>query len=755
LVAVISAAACGSSPSGSADARTDAGAARDARGDAPAPTDVGMEASPDGLGDAGHDAVFDTPLADASPDVALDAPVDGNGDAVADVAAEVGDASGTSDVPTDGNADRGDAAPDPLSPYHWVVLPAPLGIGITAIAVDGDGVLYAGGGSVSGAPGAGIFTSTDEGGSWHPANRGIYDFHVAGLAAAGTTIYAGTAGLLRSVDRGATWQQVTPPAGQGQVSVIGAQGDLVMVASNYGGNMFYSSIDGGKTFAPGQFASLGISSIEVLSAGSVILRAGDSGVVRSIDKGVTFNAVQGIDDGFGLSAQLRCDGVNTCYANAHTTTNNLDQPVLVKSTDAGATWTALGRAGATILAVSDTGLLYIASGAMIARSDDGGATFMLIQRPPTLGASEPSCGGPYTARGDKLFAACSDGVYKSYDRGQHWQAASGSPATGAITGFVYGMFVDTTSTALGASGDIYLMSYEAVSGSALQRSIDGGWTWQTLAAPFNASSCIVTAAGALECAGISGAPGTLPLGRSDDHGVTWHGVALPAVTPPQSAFVATALATVGATVYAVGNAAVGNGVARSDDGGLTFQLLPGSLSVEYLQTLGNGHLLAQAQVQGLNTTFRSTDRGATWQTLPRSLPLPLIEEPDGRLLFLDPFAGIDITSDEGDTVQLLPAHGVLPSRPDWIAQDGAGRLFVVGPGYAPGVNYGAPLETYASVDDSATWGPMPNPLPNPNVRASATDKQGRLLVATTGGVFRLASDADPGPPMPDAGAASP
>src|SRR5207342_3379888 len=47
--------------------------------------------------------------------------------------------------------------------------------------------------------------------------------------------------------------------------------------------------------------------------------------------------------------------------------------------------------------------------------------------------------------------------------------------------------------------------------------------------------------------------------------------------------------------------------------------------------------------------------------------------------------------------------------------------------------------------------PMPDQIPNPNTRAFAIDKQGRLLVATTGGVFRLESAANPGPPMPDGG----
>jgi len=46
---------------------------------------------------------------------------------------------------------------------------------------------------------------------------------------------------------------------------------------------------------------------------------------------------------------------------------------------------------------------------------------------------------------------------------------------------------------------------------------------------------------------------------------------------------------------------------------------------------------------------------------------------------------------------------------------------------------------------------MPAQIPSPDPTSFATDKQGRLLVATLGGVFRLESDADPGPPRPDGG----
>src|SRR6185503_14217963 len=121
---------------------------------------------------------------------------------------------------------------------------------------------------------------------------------------------------------------------------------------------------------------------------------------------------QGVRNGTQSGAQLACDGVSVCYARAVDSGTATGQ--LFKSTDAGATWSSLNRV-ASVLAVSNTSIVYVTSGQMIARSDDGGATFTLINRPTTTGSTQPDCSGPYAARGDKIFAACPDGVYRSDD----------------------------------------------------------------------------------------------------------------------------------------------------------------------------------------------------------------------------------------------------------------------------------------------------------------------------------------------------
>jgi len=711
------------------------------------------------------DAPTDTPLGDAPADVRMDAPADVPMDTPADVPFDAPPNDAPLDLGFDAPLDApsidapSDAAPDPFVSYRWVALPAPLGAPISAVTVDSEGTLYAGTNAASYSPGAGIFKSTDEGVSWKPVNRGIYDFHVASLAAVGTTVYAGTSGLLRSTDRGVTWRQVTPPASVGIVRYIGAQGDLVVAGSDYGGEPLYTSTNGGGIFTAGQFAALSVTSLEVLAGGTVILKASDSGVVRSTDKGVTFNNVQGIYNGLGFDAQLGCDGATTCYANAHNTATWTDPAVLMKSTDAGATWTPISptRFQAGIVAVSDTGILYVETGTtQIARSDDGGASFSLIFKPTTTGSYQPSCGGPFRARGDKLFAACPDGVYRSADRGQHWQPASGSPGTGPITGYVYRMLVDTSPTSLGPTGDIYVVGAEGGVGTTkLKRSIDGGWTWQALASPFVSSGpCIVTPSGALECLDVTlSYPGSVPVVRSEDHGVTWRSITPPPGPAAGTSLPISALVTGASVIYA---AAGNNGVWRSTDDGLTFQAIPNSPAVTILQVLRNGHLLAAPDTR-TSGGFRSTDQGTTWQPIDGLYGLPGVEDANGRLIRNIGSVWLEVSTDEGVTWTIPSSSGVPWTGGDRlpVAIDGAGHLFVIGPGPAPGgplsPAYGSPLQISASVDGGLRFTPMPDQIPNPNTVAFATDKQGRLIAATTGGVFRLLSDTDPGPPMPDGG----
>ena len=445
-------------------------------------------------------------------------------------AAPDGSADATPDVVSDVMPDSSpDAPPDPLPGYRWVALPAPFGAPMTTIALDGQGTLYAGtrtsipslpsSGFVSPQGGTGIFKSTDAGASWRALDPRVFDSDVVALAAVGTTMYAGTARLLRSTDGGASWQVVAPYDHPDGYTHISGGGNVVAASS---ANHLWISTDGGDTFRMTNPAIFGIDSVDVLENGSVILVAGSAGAVRSTDGGASFSPVRGVVNGQGLYAWLRCDGKRTCYGTGWTTSKQGEPDMLLRSTDAGATWTALGLANSYgVLAISETGAAYFGVGDYkMWRSDDAGVTMTEIVRPTTAGWFEPNCDGPLAARGNQVFAACPDGVYRSDDKGQSWRRASGSPATGPITGAAVAIFVDASPTALGPDGDIYVNGVEGLApdktdNRTLKRSSDGGWTWQTVAPTFFSDPCMVTPGGAIECLAVITSTLRAGLARSD------------------------------------------------------------------------------------------------------------------------------------------------------------------------------------------------------------------------------------------------
>ena len=564
----------------------------------------------------------------------------------------------------------------------------------------------------------GIFRSTDDGASWQPSNGGMYGFTIGALAASGTTIYTAAANLVRSVDDGASWLQLTTFG----VSSISVKDSMVVVGQSTSNGMLGVSADGGNTFTTQSVGNGATADVEIV--GSAILAATASGIYRSVDGGATFAPVPGIMSG-GLSADVRCDGVSTCYASAYNASTLY--PALLKSIDAGATWTPLGMTNTRIVAVTAAGIAYIDDGTAgkLLRSDDGGQTWTPATWPPSS-----SWTLPFATAGDKVFAPCIDGIYRSDDKAATWTPASGSPATGAISGNVANMVVDTSSGALGSDGDIY------VNAPGFQRSSDDGANWQVLvpwAEPYYLPyDCFVTGLGALECFEYRGPE----LVRSTDHGATWTTIEVnPPATPGSMQIEVTVAGNAGSTVYAGGS----QGLARSDDDGLTFQILKGSPETDSLQVLHDGHLL----VESTNGTYRSVDKGVTWQSV-TYFPLPVLEDGIGRLLYNELGGFVSYSTDEGDSWTYYP-NQVLPGAGSRLAIDGTGRLIALVPAALNQfTNLGRPSVTYTSTDGGATWSLLSPQIPNPNVDSFAVDKRGRLLAATAGGLYRL-DTVSPGP----------
>ena len=218
----------------------------------------------------------------------------------------------------------------------------PTGQRILALAIDPTqpATLYAG------TYGAGVFKSTDSGGTWAAVNAGLTNLSVFVLAVnprSSATLYAGThgGGVFKSTDSGGTWAAVN--SGLTDLSVFNFAIDPATPGTLYAGSSslgVFKSTDSGGTWAAVN-TGLGSPYIDALAidpSTPETLYAGTLGpqVYKSTDSGVTWAATGvGPNDYWG-------------YGSAYALALNPETPAtlyagtdygLFKSTDGGESWT--------------------------------------------------------------------------------------------------------------------------------------------------------------------------------------------------------------------------------------------------------------------------------------------------------------------------------------------------------------------------------------------------------------------------------
>ncbi|MET0794511.1 MAG: hypothetical protein ABW061_23525, partial [Polyangiaceae bacterium] len=347
--------------------------------------------------------------------------------AVSQSAGNAPDTVGAAGAPA--TAGAGPGSNGPTLKGDWVALGAPRGVRIGALAWSDDGTLFAGSSDSQLAVGS-LFASSDRGASWRLASKGITTAGTSSIVATGSQLFAAVGyNLYRSADHGLSWQSI---AGISAYAVA-AQASLVAVADPY----YALSTDGGQTFARGSANPQGATSDGVAVLGDVVLRVTSGLLTRSADRGTTFGSVQLPTTVTFSNVSLKCDRTKTCYAAASAALQ------LYRSTDAGASWSALGRDLDKVLAVTDEGSVYIENtSGEVERSDDAGASWEKCPTP-----TDGNCtGGILVARGDQAFIPCDEGVFRSEDRGRHWTLSNGSGAGGALIDAATLLLVDRTST---------------------------------------------------------------------------------------------------------------------------------------------------------------------------------------------------------------------------------------------------------------------------------------------------------------------
>lgn len=186
---------------------------------------------------------------------------------------------------------------------------------------------------------AGVFKSTDGGGSWSASSAGIYNGFIRALAIdphTPSTVYAGTdGGVFKSVDGGTSWALLAGlNRGNIEAVVVDSLSPTTLYAGTWGGGIF-KSIDGGiswsavNTGLPVIDGSIEVETLVIDPNVPTTLYTGIhyGGMFKSVDGGTTWFRIVGPLYPLAVDPQFS----NIVYA-IHGTSG------LVKSIDGGETW---------------------------------------------------------------------------------------------------------------------------------------------------------------------------------------------------------------------------------------------------------------------------------------------------------------------------------------------------------------------------------------------------------------------------------
>ncbi len=321
----------------------------------------------------------------------------------------------------------------------------------------------------------GVYRSTDGGQTFTPSNSGLPAGSVTAsvfLSAAGKLFVGTGSGVYASADQGSSWTAANTglPSGSAHVQALATDGaniyasvDNTAIGTQIPNGAIYKSVNGGASWTITGYSGKPDAFNWLLASSKSVLAGTTLGLFQSTDGGATWSAV---DKGrvqtniLAVAAQG-----NSVVAGADGIPN-----AAFGSSDGGFSWQgATGLAGVQISGLVETATSVVGVGPFGAfRSTNGGLTWT-----PASGFPVPGGGSPpvVTSSGGTLLATNYKDLYRSVDDGVSWSRFDGNLNT-AVS--YYGF------SSIAAVGNALFIG-AGVFNQGLLRSLDGGNSWQACA----------------------------------------------------------------------------------------------------------------------------------------------------------------------------------------------------------------------------------------------------------------------------------